>query len=116
MRKRIVKKTSLAIAAVLLASSVSALAQEAKEKEFFQALNRRITSEERAQWDAYVSREGADKLAKSYYPFADGACREMKKGTSDKALLANYVQFFGPNAAPILGAAKEVICPELGTK
>jgi len=35
---------------------------------------------------------------------------------TEKTLLDNYVQFFGQNAAPLIAAAKEVVCPELGAK
>src|SRR5689334_8808170 len=77
----IVKTLRNLLVALSLTTSLAASAQEpGKEQAFFQALDKKIPNEERAEWDANVAREGKDKLAKSYYVFGAGACRNMKQG------------------------------------
>ncbi|MEX8496386.1 MAG: hypothetical protein AB3X41_06870 [Leptothrix ochracea] len=104
-------------AVIFLAVPLTASSQEpGKEKEFFQAFDRKIGTAERTQWDAYVSREGADNLARSYYQFAVGACQAMKQGVPERMMIDNYAEFFGHRAKPLVAAAKEVVCPELDSK
>jgi hypothetical protein len=101
---------------VISAPLVVAGQQSTKEMEFFEKLDHMIEPTERSQWDAYVSREGADNLAKGYYQFAVGACNMMRQGAHESAVVENYSEFHGKLARPLVAAAKKVICPELISK